>query len=67
MSGRTQADRLNPGYTITLVVTGDLPGEYVYAVSNRAMAFSETDSFGIQGKHVLNKLSAASWNKYMAP
>ena len=53
ISGELQTDRLSPVYTSTLVVTGDFPGVYEYTVFNRAMASSVTDSFGIQGKHVL--------------
>ena len=49
ISGRSQAERLNPGYTSTLVVTGDLPGMYEYTVSNRALTSSVTSSFNIQG------------------
>lgn len=49
----TQKNREDAGYTSTLMVTGDLPGVYKYAVSNRAMTLKVADSFNIQGNLVL--------------
>ena len=54
ISGARQADRLNPGYISTLIVTGDLPGVYEYTVSNRAMTSSVTQRFSIQGEHLIH-------------
>ena len=38
-------------YRSTLTVTGNLPGEYVYSVSNRAMSTPRTASFTIEGAY----------------
>ena len=37
-------------YRSTLTVTGNLPGMYVYSVSNRAMSEPRTASFTIEGR-----------------
>ena len=62
VSGSREQDRLNPRYLNTLRVTGNYPGLYEYSVFNRAMTSSRTDSFGIQGKHLLAKLKVLTHN-----
>ena len=39
-------------YRSTLIVTGNLPGVYVYSVINRAMSTPRTASFTIEGTQV---------------
>ena len=50
ISGKNQTERLNPRYSCTLTVLHDLPGVYVYTVSNRAMDSSVTNSTSIESK-----------------
>ena len=54
-----QVDRLPDGfqnsrYRSTLTVTGRLPGEYQYSVTNRAKNGTVTDTFTIESKYTRN-------------
>ncbi len=45
----TEENRIDAGYTSTLVVTDSFPGVYEYSVSNRAMKTPKNASFNIEG------------------
>ncbi len=48
----TEENRIDAGYTSTLVVTSRFPGVYEYIVSNRAMSIPLTDRFNIEGNNL---------------
>ena len=53
VTAETEQNRINAGYTSTLTVTGNLPGEYNYAFTNQASGNLRDDVIIIEGTNFL--------------